>query len=314
MGLFSKKDYVCVKCGKKFQARLSPIDGLCDDCYNARESEKYTLIFQITGYDMYREDYKAGSQDFTPEEIKAIISHRSEILEKYRMKDGISKEELRWASDNFKSLSEDEAIQIMMRVNNSMVTNTAGAAYTDNFFVLTNYERTIVDVKDIFAVCYCSDYNIKLVSNDEVILCGVFTNDPYIPAFPVVYSGKKGIFELTKSKGARQQIQEHFTTMCPNLTYPVCDVKEFKKMIKNETTIKGNIDKKELLEKIFEVSVSSGVFNTKDIRCDVLNSTSEMLEKAGYITVNEMNQILNMDCKVNRQFWNKVIELMAARC
>lgn len=34
MGLFSKKNFVCAYCGKPFQARLSPVDGLCNECYN----------------------------------------------------------------------------------------------------------------------------------------------------------------------------------------------------------------------------------------------------------------------------------------
>lgn len=313
MGLFSKKNYVCTNCGKTFQARLAPTDGVCDACINARVDEKISLQLQIMGYVKYRYDFAPSFPDYTPEEMKTVIRHRNSILEKYRIQDGISVEEFAVANNNFKLLSEDEAFHVMRRVFNSLVHNTAGAAFSKNFFTLTNYNETIVDVEDVFAVCYCSDYNIKLVTNDEVILCGVFTNDPYIPVFPIVFTGKKGSFELMKSKKGRQGVQEFFTAMCPNLTYPVCDVKNFKNMIKNETTIKGNIPRKVMLEKISEVSMEYGIFNTKNMLLEVLPNTADMLHKDGYIMENEVNNILNMNPVVNYQFWTKVVELMAAR-
>lgn len=36
-----------------------------------------------------------------------------------------------------------------------------------------------------------------------MILCAVFTNDPYIPVFPMVYLGKRGMFELMSPKSAK---------------------------------------------------------------------------------------------------------------
>lgn len=80
--------------------------------------------------------------------------------------------------------------------------NTMGAAYTDSFFALTGYESTIVDAEDVFAVGFTSDYRLK-GNNEEVILCAVFTNDPYIPVFPMVYLGKRGMFELMSPKSAK---------------------------------------------------------------------------------------------------------------
>lgn len=244
------------------------------------------------GYVLYRNDYIRGLPDYTPEEMRAIISHRNSILEKYRIQGGISNDELYWVCRNIKSLPREQAVQMMERLRKCMMNSTIGATYSNNFFALTTYEKVFVDVRDVFAVCYCSDNRMKLVTNDEVILCAVFTNDPYIPVFPVVYIGKKGFFELTKSKMGRQAVQEHFTTLCPNLTYPVCDVKDLKRMVKSETIIRGNIEKNLLLEKLFDVSVGAGLFDTNNMICDVSSKTYEMLHNAGYITQNEVESML----------------------
>lgn len=88
----------------------------------------------------------------------------------------------------------------------------------------TAFEKTIVDAQDVFAVGYTSDYKLQ-DAKSEVILCAVFTNDPYIPVFPMIYVGNLGFFEIMKSKKGRQDVNALFEAMCPNLTYPVQDLK-----------------------------------------------------------------------------------------
>ena len=48
------------------------------------------------------------------------------------------------------------------------------------------------------------------------------------------YVGKTGFFELTKSKKGRASVNALFEAMCPNLTYPVGDIKQLKKQISQE--------------------------------------------------------------------------------
>ena len=48
------------------------------------------------------------------------------------------------------------------------------------FFVLTDFEKAVVDMEDVFAVGITGDYKYQ-DSKEEAVLCAVFTNDPYIP-------------------------------------------------------------------------------------------------------------------------------------
>ena len=44
MGLFSKKTYICEKCGKEFQKRINLNGNFCDECFakEMKEKEEHT--------------------------------------------------------------------------------------------------------------------------------------------------------------------------------------------------------------------------------------------------------------------------------
>lgn len=302
--LFAKKTIVCERCGKEYQARITIGEHLCDECL-LREQEKRE---NVKGYVDYASDMLLP--EYTEEQLDQIAAHRDQILEKYRMTEGISRAELMQASDNYKELTDEEAANILTRMANSSISATVGAAYTGYFFVPTAYEKTIVDAQDVFAVGFTNDYKLE-AANSEVILCAIFTNDPYIPVFPMIYVGKLGFFEIMKSKKGRQTVADSFEAMCPNLTYPVQDLDKLKKQIKAEGSVKGNIDMKLMLDKILDASVSSGIFNTKKMHSDLLPASADMLDQYGYIQEAEINEILKMDKMFNRNYWKKQIERLA---
>ncbi len=311
MSIFSKKDYICKSCGQAFQARFAPIDSLCKDCFNKREDEKEELQKHILGYVEYREKYDIDLPEYTPDEMRKIREYRDSILEKYRITtNSISRTELEAASINFKLLSQEEAVDVLRKTLNIMLEQTVGAVYTKDFFMPTNYDGTIVESKNIFAICYCRDYHIEGKSDEEILQCGVFTNDLYIPTFSFVLIGKMGEHDFLKSKKGREHISEKYTKLCPNLTYPICDVKDLEKIIKSETNIKGNINKEDMLNRLFELSVGSGIYNTRKLFSDTLPVTTAMLEHAGYMTESDVNKILHMEYDVNNQYWNKVMPLI----
>lgn len=305
MGLFSKKEYVCEKCGKVFSKRLNLNGNLCDDCSAQEYNERLQLESSIQGYVQYGQ--KVLHKDYSIDEMRKILQHRNSILEKYRNTGGISKNELKEASDNYKRLSDDEARSVWCRAMNSGISNTIGAAYTAEFFAPTNYSGMIVDASDIFAVGFTTDASLNSISN-EAILCAVFTNDPYVPVFPVIYSGKISFFELTKSKKGRADVVEMFTTMCPNLTYPVGDLKQLKKQIVQEEKVRGNIDKKFMLGQIKNASISFELFDTKKMGSYLNIKSAEMLDEIGYIQRAEINSILCLDSRSNRNYWKKQAE------
>lgn len=308
MGLFSKNDYVCEKCGKTFTKRINLNGNLCDDCWNQEENEKRMLQESVRGYIDYYSD--VFFKTYTSDEMRKIIDHRDEILDKYRNTNGISRADLRNASDNYKKLTDEQAAEVLLRASASSVSSTMGAAYSGYFFVPTHYEGMIVDAEDVFAVGYTSDYKLQ-AETSEVILCAVFTNDPYVPVFPMIYVGKKGFFELTKSKKGRASVSALFEDMCPNLTYQVGDLKQLKKQIKQEGLVKGNLDIKFVLDQISKASVSSGLFDTKKMHSYLLSGSATMLDRIGYIQESEVDKILKMDKMFNRKYWEKQIKRLS---
>lgn len=304
MGIFSKKTLTCERCGKEYEARMAVGEAVCSECLRIEQDKKDN----VKGYVDYARTMRLGS--YTEEQLEEIVARRDQILEKYRMTEGISRAELQQASDNYKKLSDDEAADVLRRMTKSSLTTTIGAVCSRHFFVPTAFEKVIVDAADVFAVGYTNDYKLQY-KNHEVILCAVFTNDPCIPVFSMLYSGDLGFFELLKSKKGREGVAARFEVMCPNLTYPVQDLKHLKQQIKSEGTIKGAVEKEFMLDKIADASVSSGIFNTKKMHSDFLPASAELLDAYGYIQDLEIDQILKMDKKLNQWFWKKQIERMA---
>lgn len=103
------------------------------------------------------------------------------------------------ASNNYKILTDEEAADVLIRTAKSSITSTLGAAFSKSFYIPTHYKGMIVDAKDVFAVGYTTASKVD-VGNKEAILCAVFTNDPYVPVFGMIYGGEMGAFEVFKSK------------------------------------------------------------------------------------------------------------------
>ena len=308
MGLFSKKEYVCEKCGKTFTARLEPAYILCKECWKERCDEDIKIEEAVKGYQNYANKY--SYKTYLSDDLRAIYSHRENILAKSVNTLGISKAELQNASDNYKKISDEEAESVLVRMANSLVSSTIGAVYAGNFFVPTQYEGVIVDAESVFAVGYTSDFQLR-AKNSEVILCAIFTNDPYVPVFPMVYAAEKGLFELTKSKKGRESVNALFELMCPNLTYPVGDLKQLKKQLKEDGEVKGNIELKKMLDQIKQASLSMGLFDTEKMHSDLLPGSVSMLDSIGYMQAEDADNILKMDKMFNRNYWNKQINRLS---
>lgn len=311
MGLFSKKEYTCEMCGKTFYKRVNLNGNICDECYKQVEEEKAKLSRTISGYVDWRRDFSLLSEEYTPEAMKKIITHRDGILQKYKLEDGITTQELMEAGTNYKNFSEEEVVSFLNRIPQSLLQNTIGACYSNTFFVPTYYDGVIVETQDVFAVAMMTDHKYKDTSR-EGILCAVFTNDPYIPAFAIEFSGKKGLFEVLKSKGARNELVEMFAEMCPNLTYPVCDIKELKKQLKQDGMVKGNPDMETMTKLLDDLYYHSGIFNVGRMEERLSDTSRRMLSKIGYVEESAIFEKLELDKKGS--FWTrKLIEYKGER-
>lgn len=75
-------------------------------------------------------------KEYSSDEMEEIVKHKNALLEKFQLTDGISRAELQQASDNYRSLTDEEAVDVLARVARTSMCNTMGAAYTDSFLHL----------------------------------------------------------------------------------------------------------------------------------------------------------------------------------
>ena len=304
MNLFSKKTLICKNCGKEIETRIALGEPICSECKKRIAGKRK----QLAGYEQFHT--RMGGlkvENYTEAELDEIAAHRDNVLEKIKQTDGISRAELKTAADNYKKLTDDQATDILSRVANASVMATLGAGYTSKFFVPTGFDGTIVDVEDVFAVGYTGLNNVSGLG-DEVILCAIFTNDPYLYTFPMIYWGKLGFFEIFKSKSGRRGVKALFEALCPNLTYPVEELKQLMKEIKATGTVKGNIDFKKIIHEMDNASCGVGIYNYKDLVDSIPEETAKMLDRCGYIHEDEINELMGMNKMFQRAYWKKQIK------
>lgn len=305
MGFFSKETVTCSVCGKQFETRLGTPPYVCPECAEAHLQKMQT----ISGYISYRDREKNREEDYTEADVDVISEHRRAILEKHRKTNGISRAELMEASQNFKKLTNDEARDVLRRVQVSEMEVTAGAGSAPGFFALADFDGVFVDAEDVFAVAY---QRAPIIRNDgyEPLLCAIFTNDPYVPAFPMFYLGEMRMFEMTKSKAGRQAVEHFYRSMCPNLTYPLQEIKALKKQIKAEGTVKGNISMDCMIKQLDNARGGLDIYREKKASGILPATTTALLDEYGYIQDIEIDVILRMDKMINRNFWNKQLKCL----
>ncbi|MCM1258583.1 MAG: zinc-ribbon domain-containing protein [Roseburia sp.] len=303
MGLFSKKTLTCERCGKEYEARISIGSKLCPLCQQREKDAKK----EVSGYVSYGEWI---GRKYNEDELKAIAQHRDDILETHRNTRTVTREELKQAGDNYKKLSESEAVDIYERALYSLVAVDRGASYaTKGFFCLTQYEGVVVAAEDVFAVAYCKDFRLvqsKDSANVEALLCVAFTNDPYIPVFPMVYFGKIGLFAM-KSKSGRQGVEETFSRRCPNLLYPVMETKQLKKILKGEAS-KGSIDSQTMLKYLSDAEAGSRMFDSRNMVDTLPQESLDRLSAYGFIPWTEVSRLMKLEGMFSQSFWEKILE------
>ena len=95
------------------------------------------------------------------------------------------------------------------KIQNANTEVMVGAALNNDMFILGGFEKVVVDIEDVFAVGYVKSGDFRYqVNGHEVVWCVVFTNDPYIPVFPMLFVLKKGLMDLTKSKKGREVLKD----------------------------------------------------------------------------------------------------------
>lgn len=302
MGLLSKNERVCAHCGNTCKAFADSQAEFCKSCHEESEKLRKELLAAVEGYDAYRN--KLECKRYSGFELAPIIEHKEKLVEKFTRPLVISREEIEQAGNNYRSLTDEQAQDILIRANAASVSSSLGAVYTDNFFVLTGYNNVIVDAADVFAVGIGTASGVNAGLYEEAILCAVFTNDPYIPVFPIVFVGKTG-WVSSKSKKGREGVKAVFEAMCPNLTYPVEEIKALKKRVKNEDEVKGNISKELMLKALGATWLGEGVLDVRKDSSSLTYASANMLESMGYLQGSELSSLLGCDSWFRRRYWNK---------
>lgn len=257
---------------------------LCKECADKRKE----LRRDMQGYIDYADRMILGN--YTDEQLEVIQKHRDEILMKYCFPADveITEEDLKDQEPRsiYEITSNEKDMAILANIIETVVHVTYGSAVSTRFVSLMDFQRTIVDMEDVFAVGFTSTPKIGN-SGEDAVLCAIFTNDPYIPVFPMIWFGKLNFLELRKSKKTRKAITEFFEKVCPNLTYPVQELKLLKKQIKSDKSVNGNIATKDMLSYISKARSGSGIFNAEKMSVYVPLGTQQMLSDYGYHIVTE---------------------------
>lgn len=309
MGLFTPKTVTCARCGKEFQTRIGFLN-ICDACAQeqlSQDEQRKQKAKNVKGYVQYAKAMKW--EPYSENQLDEIAAHKATLVNRYQCENGISKEELKAVSDKYSKLSDAQAAEVLQRISNSTFNYTGGCAYTSQFFVPLAFEETIVSMDDVFAVALATDYHNDL-EHHESVLCAIFTNDPYIPVFPMIVLLKLGFFEVFHSKKGRQGVDILFNHLCPNLTYPVQSISQLKKQVKQEGIVRGNIAPEAMLSAISKISFSEGVFKGKYTEPILPESTEKMLESMGYIPEDKIRKIMRRDSILAGSFWDRIEKKM----
>jgi len=211
------------------------------------------LEAQMIGYSNYKKRVLDGS--YSKVILKSIADHRDSIIKKY-------------------AESSDKQI-----------TNILGMCYAEGIFAPVDFDGTIVDADDVFAAVYSYDidFTIRKKATDKFVLWVLFTNDPYLPVLPLVYIQSVNFGELLINK-KRNDFIPVIEKQCPNLKYPVSNLKEFEKIIQSEYTVRSSkLDKEFILQQIYDAMNRINLFEPMSISYELGGMSREMLTENGYI-------------------------------
>lgn len=309
MGLFDKT-VKCQKCGKEFtKSRLSG-DKLCPQCSwvelfrqmqaNARDHEREG----ITQY--YKDMPKKFRQ--MPADVDTIIAARNQMLQRHMRPDPMNISLLRNALTSCPEWSHDQMVNFAGNVLNATVNTQNRMSFVLGRFVISHlYDGVAVDADSVFAIGLTQNIFYKASIKEQPYLCALFTNDPYFPVIGMTFLPKttKSFLAMERSKNKERvaALQEILPKMFPHLTYPVMDMKEMKKLVKQEGTVRGNMNP-ELMIELLGNGVSSPFWAIDSAMPENMPSGIAMaIQNYGYISQADVFNWMGLDDAGLRAAW-----------
>lgn len=309
MGFF-EKTVTCAKCGKPFKKGVLSSGKLCEDCSWLElvgEMKASGIASQKAGITQYYKDMPKKFRTM-PADADTILQARNKIFQKYQMDHEMNISVIRNASLKAAEWSDEEKKDFALKVMNSVVNTQNKMSFMLNRFVISHlYDGVAVDADSVFAIALTKNIFFKAKASEQPYLCALFTNDPYFPVIGMTFlpmTSKSFLaLERTKNKERVSSLQELLPKIFPNLTYSVMDMKDMKKLVKQEGKVRGSMDPA-LMTELLDKGVSVPFWNIDSVMPDNMPSGIAMsIQNYGYISIEDVFRWLGLTDPVLRRHW-----------
>ncbi len=291
MGLFSKT-VTCAKCGAEFEKGLLSGGTLCPRC-SLEESENRMLAGNAQAFrEGFLKYYKAMPGKFRNlnVDIQAAIQNTEQIIQKYASTYDFSQELIRKAVCNFEEMSEGVCTIFPLRFKSSIMYNKGFSTAHTSFILSHGYPGVILDFEKVFAAAYkpVDNFMINTDSKEQAYALYFFSNDPFVPALgmTVVVGSTLGAFSFGSDKRNREDtVKEMLKASCTALTYPIQTIKDLKKQIKSEGTVKGSIAPDFMMALVEQAEKEKGVMNdVEEVTRNLYSGMVILMKRNGFLT------------------------------
>lgn len=310
MGLFSKT-VTCAKCGAEFEKGLLSGGTLCPKC-TVEETENKILAGNPQAFRQgFEKYYKALPGKFRNQNvnIQAAIQNTEQIIQKYAELSAFNDDLMDKAACYYDEMSEADRKLFVTIFRCSVLINQGFSTMHTSFILSHGYPGVILDLEKVFAAAYkpVNGALFNTGAKEETYAFYYFTNDPFVPALgmTMIIGSTRGSFSFGSDKRNREElINEILRSTCRNLTYPVQNIKDLKKQVKSEGTVKGNITPDNMMALIEQAEKNNGVFDdTKEMERELYPGIEVLMSRSGYMTGEEAaDNIQTMD-RDAQNFW-----------
>ena len=319
MGIF-EKTVNCAKCGKPFRKGVLSSGRLCEDCSWLElvgEMKASGIASQKAGITQYYKDMPKKFRTM-PADADTIIQARNKIFQKYKTDHEMNISVIRNAARKAGEWSDEEKTDFAGKVLDSVVNTQNKMSFVLNKFVISHlYDGVAVDVDSVNAIALKKNPFYKAKVSEQPYLCAFFTDDPYFPVIGMTFlpTTSKSLLALerTRNKERVASLQELLPKIFPNLTYPVMDMKDMKKLVKQEGKVRGSMDPA-LMTELLDKGVSVPFWSIDSAMPDSMPSGIAMsIQDYGYISIEDVFRWLGLTDPVIRRHWQPYFNEAAVR-
>lgn len=310
MGLFSKT-VTCAKCGAEFEKGFLSGGTLCPKC-SLEETENKVLAGNAQAFRQgFEKYYKAlpGKLKSQSVDIQAAIQNTERIIRKYAELSAFNQELMKKAACDYDKMNDNDCKLFTTIFRCSVLINQGFSTMHTSFILSHGYPGVILDFDQVFAAAYkpVTSALFNTTSKEETYAFYYFTNDPFVPGLGMttVIGSTLGMFSFGSDKRNREEsINKILASTCRNLTYPVQNIKDLKKQVKSEGTVKGSIPPDLMMALIEQAEKNRGVFDdTSETERELYPGMEVLINRNGFMTSEEAAVNIGAMDRDARNFW-----------